>query len=139
LDETTLDNRILKEIQKNINKNFSNVIRSLLPAKAVDVFLEICNFSDDLKANQVTKEQRQSLIKLLKAFPLTFKKFRPIDEAIITSGGICVKEINPKTMESKIVNGLYFCGEIIDVDAFTGGFNLQIAFSTANSAIESIW
>lgn len=130
LDEQTLDKRLQREFAENSNKQLSNVMRKLLPEKMVDTMVKLSGINPETKVNEITREQRQELVKLLKCLKLTAKGFRPIDEAIITSGGVDVKEINPKTMESKLVNGLYFAGEIIDCDAYTGGFNLQIAFST---------
>ena len=113
-----------------MNKDFINSLNKLLPTKLIPVIVSLSGISAETKVNQITKQQRQDFVKLLKAFPLTVKSFRPIDEAIITSGGVAVNEISPKTMESKLVKGLYFAGEVLDVDAYTGGFNLQIAFST---------
>lgn len=133
-----LDKRLLREFTENSNKNFINVLDSLLPKKIVPIIANLSKIEFSRKANQITKAQREDLIKLLKDVKLTLKKFRPIDEAIITSGGISVKEINPRTMESKIINKLYFCGEILDVDAYTGGFNLQIAFSSGRAAGNSV-
>ena len=133
-----LDKRLLREFTENSNKNFINVLDSLLPKKIVPIIANLSKIEFSRKANQITKIQREDLIKLLKDVKLTLKKFRPIDEAIITSGGISVKEINPRTMESKIINKLYFCGEILDVDAYTGGFNLQIAFSSGRTAGNSV-
>lgn len=106
----------------------------MLPAKLVPVMVKLSGIPGETKINSVTREQRLSLGILLKNFPLTVKGFRPVEEAIITSGGVNVREINPKTMESKLVSGLFFAGEVLDVDGYTGGFNLQIAFSTAYSA-----
>ena len=100
----------------------------------INIIIEKSNINADKKINEITKEERKRLVKILKNFELTIKSFRPIDEAIITSGGIDIKEINPKTMESKKIKGLYFAGEVIDVDAYTGGFNLQIAYSTGYTA-----
>ena len=134
LDEKALDARILRDFSAAINKNFSNVIGALVPAKMIPVITRMSGISPDDKCNSITKEQRKALLSSLKNFELHTKGFRPIDEAIITSGGVSVKELSPKTMESKKVLGLYFAGEVIDVDAYTGGFNLQIAFSTAMSA-----
>ncbi|MBQ7653658.1 MAG: NAD(P)/FAD-dependent oxidoreductase [Clostridia bacterium] len=134
LDRETLDKRLLRELLDSSNKNFSNVLDTLLPKKLVPVFVERTGIAPDTKANQITKAQRLNTLELLKDFTLTVKGFRPIDEAVITSGGVSVREVDPKTMESKIVKGLYFCGEILDVDAYTGGYNLQIAFSTARAA-----
>jgi predicted Rossmann fold flavoprotein len=134
LDEKALDARILRDFSAAINKNFSNVIGSLVPAKMIPVITRMSGISPDEKCNSITKEKRKALVSALKNFELHTKGFRPIDEAIITSGGVSVKELSPKTMESKKIRGLYFAGEVIDVDAYTGGFNLQIAFSTAMAA-----
>ncbi len=134
LSEQQLDKRIQRDFAENQNRDFINAIRNLLPAKIIPVIVKISGIPADKKANSITKEERLKFAELLKNFPLTVQDFRPIDEAIITSGGISVKEINPKTMESRLISGLFFAGEIIDVDAYTGGFNLQIAFSTAYSA-----
>ena len=125
-----LDTRIQKDFSELKNKQFKNSLDKLLPKKLIPIIIEKSGIKENTKINEITKEQRQNLVKLLKNFSLTISSFRPIDEAIITSGGINIKEINPSTMESKIVSGLYFAGEIIDVDAYTGGFNLQIAYST---------
>ncbi|MBQ4119200.1 MAG: NAD(P)/FAD-dependent oxidoreductase [Clostridia bacterium] len=134
LSKEQLDNRILRDFSEEQNKNFANSLDRLLPKSLIPVIVKLSNIPSDLKVNQITKEQRLKLIDIIKALPLHITGFRPIDEAIITSGGISVKEIDPKTMESKLVSGLYFAGEIIDVDAYTGGFNLQIAFSTGFAA-----
>lgn len=134
LDMKQLDLRIQRDFSENQNRDFINAIRKLLPAKLIPVAVRLSGIPAEQKVNAITKEQRKAFAELIKAFPITIADFRPIDEAIITSGGISVKEINPKTMESKLVSGLYFAGEVIDVDAYTGGFNLQIAFSTAYSA-----
>lgn len=125
-----LDNRILRDFEEQKNKDFSNSLDKLLPKSLIPVIIRLSGIDGNLKVNQISREQRKALCLLLKAFPLHIEGFRPVEEAIITSGGISVKEINPTTMESKIVKGLFFAGEVIDVDAFTGGFNLQIAFST---------
>lgn len=130
LNEEKLDARLLRDFSESPNKDFANILHKLLPAKMIPVIIKLSEIDGDLKVNQITKKQRTDFVKLVKAFPVTIKCFRPIEEAIITSGGIAVNEISPKTMESKLVKGLYFAGEIIDVDAYTGGFNLQIAFST---------
>ena len=130
LDNSRLDARLLRDFSENINKSISNCMKALLPIKLIDIFLEICGIDKNKKVNLITKEERKVIIENLKSLKVTIEDFCPIEQAIITSGGISVKEINPSTMESKIVNGLYFCGEIIDCDAYTGGFNLQIAFST---------
>lgn len=129
-----LDARIQRDFAENLNRDFSNGIRKLLPAKLIPVAVRLSGIPAEQKVNSITKEQRHKFGELLKAFPVRISGFRPIDEAIITSGGISVKEINPKTMESKLVSGLFFAGEVIDIDAYTGGFNLQIAFSTAYTA-----
>ena len=105
-------------------------MNDLLPQKLIDPVVELSSIDGNKKVNEVTKQERLGLVKLLKNFAVTVKGFRPINEAIVTSGGISIKEINPKSMESKLVNGLFFAGEVIDVDAYTGGFNLQIAYST---------
>lgn len=137
LDFDTLDKRIQNDFQKNINRDFCNSLGELLPSKLIPIVIRLSGIDGRRKCNSVTREERHALVSLLKGLPLTATKFRPIDEAIITSGGVNVKEISPKTMESKLVPGLYFAGEIIDVDAYTGGFNLQIAFATAKLAAES--
>lgn len=129
-----LDMRIQRDFSENLNRDFINGIRKLLPAKLIPVIVRISGISPERKINSITKEERRKFGELIKAFPVKISGFRPIDEAIITSGGVSVKEINPKTMQSKLVEGLFFAGEVIDVDAYTGGFNLQIAFSTAYSA-----
>ncbi len=126
-----LDARIQRDFAENLNRDFANGIRKLLPAKLIPVAVKLSGIAPDRKINGITKEERHKLGALIKAFPVRISGFRPIDEAIITSGGVSVREINPKTMESKLVSGLFFAGEVIDVDAYTGGFNLQIAFSTA--------
>ena len=132
-----LDARILRDFSENANKNFINSLDALLPKKLVPVIVKLSGIPMSLKVNQVTKEQRNALVNLMKNLTLTVTRFRPIEEAIITSGGVNTKEINPSTMESKLCEGLYFAGEVIDVDAYTGGFNLQIAFSTGHLAGES--
>ena len=134
LSEEKLDNRILRDFQESKNKEFKNSLDKLLPKKLIDSVICESKINPEKRVNEITKQERKNLIKVLKSFKLTIKGFRPIDEAIITSGGIDVKDINPKTMESKIVKGLYFAGEIIDVDSYTGGFNLQIAYSTGHLA-----
>ena len=136
LDDETLDKRLLRDFSQLSNKNFSNSLEMLLPKKLIPVIINLCGISPDKKVNSITKEERMNLLQTIKKFPLTFKKLRPISEAIITSGGVQVKEINPSTMESKLCENLFFCGEVIDVDAYTGGFNLQIAFSTGYLAGE---
>lgn len=129
-----LDNRILRDFEKYKNKDFKNSLNDLLPQKMIDCVIELSKIDPNKKVNEITKEERKNLSSLLKNFEITIKGFRPIDEAIVTSGGVQTKEINPKTMESKIIKGLFFAGEIIDVDGYTGGFNLQIAYSTGFTA-----
>lgn len=129
-----LDARILRDFSENINRNFINALNSLLPKKLVPVIVKLSKIPLSTKVNQITKEQRQNLVQILKGMCITVTGFRPVAEAIITSGGVDVSQINPKTMESKLVDGLYFAGEVIDADAYTGGFNLQIAFSTGRLA-----
>ncbi|MBQ9517504.1 MAG: NAD(P)/FAD-dependent oxidoreductase [Eubacterium sp.] len=130
LDETQLDKRIQRDFAENNNKDFINSLAKLLPRKLIPVIVKLSGIEPSAKCNQITKEQRKALVNLLKNFTLNVTGFRPIEEAIVTSGGVNVKEIDPKTMRSKLVPNLYFAGEVIDVDAYTGGFNLQIAFST---------
>jgi len=134
LDEKTLDNRLLSDFGKYINKNMDNAMGDLLPSKMIVPFLNKCGIRKEQKPNSLTKEERRTILETFKSFKIDVHSFRPVDEAIITSGGVATKEINPSTMESKLVKGLYFAGEVIDVDAYTGGFNLQVAFSTANLA-----
>ena len=129
LNEKMLNDRLLREFS-SANKNISTVMRTLVPSTMIEIMLDRINVRTDKRCNEITKSERESLVKILKNLEFTVKALRPIEEAIVTSGGVSVKEINPKTMESKIIRGLYFAGEIIDVDAFTGGFNIQIAFST---------
>ena len=130
LDEKTLDARLLSDFKENANKDFINSLSALLPSKMIDAFIKASGIDGRKKVNSITKEERKIILNTLKDFRIPLSSLRPIEEAIITSGGINVKEINPKTMESKLIPGLYFAGEIIDVDAYTGGFNLQIAYST---------
>ncbi len=137
LTEEQLSKRILSDFSQAKNKDFCNSLSDLLPSKLIPVVVELSTINPRKKVNEVTKEERIKLVELLKKFKLTITDTRPIEEAIVTSGGVSVGEINPKTLESKIVKGLYFAGEVIDVDAYTGGFNLQIAFSTAKAAITS--
>ncbi len=125
-----LDARILRDFTENPNKNFINALNLLLPKKLVPVMVRLSGIAPGTKTNGITAKQRSDFAALLKAFRITVNGFRPVEEAIVTSGGVKVSEINPKTMESKLVKGLYFAGEVIDADAYTGGFNLQIAFST---------
>lgn len=130
LDEDTLDNRLLRDFQEYTNKQLKNALNDLLPQKLIPLVIQISEILPDKTVHQITREERRRLLMAVKAFPLEFKGFRPLEEAIVTSGGIKVSEINPSTMESKIVPGLFFAGEIMDIDALTGGFNLQIAYST---------
>lgn len=130
LDHKTLDNRVLRDFEKEKNKDFINSLDELLPKKLIPVIVRLSGIDPRTKVNSITRSERLALVDLLKCLKLTVKSKRPVDEAIITSGGVNVKEIDPATMESKLHSGLYFAGEIIDVDAYTGGFNLQIAFST---------
>ena len=132
------DARVQREFLAASNKNFINALDSLLPKKLVPVIVRLCGVKPSLKVNQVTREMRGRLVNLLKDLKVTVNGFRPIEEAIVTSGGVHVKEVDPKTMQSKLCEGLYFAGEVLDVDAYTGGFNLQIAFSTGHLAGESV-
>lgn len=129
-----LDARIQRDFAEEKNKEYKNSLNNLLPQKLINTIVELSQINPNKQVNEVTREERINLAKLLKNFTITISGFRPIEEGIVTSGGISIKEINPKTMESKIVEGLYFAGEIIDVDAYTGGFNLQIAYSTGYTA-----
>ena len=138
LSEEKLDERTLRDFAEFKNKQFKNSLDKLLPQKLIPVIIEKSGINPDKKVNEINKKERHRLVDLLKNFEVAIKGFRPIDEAIVTSGGINIKEINPKTMESKLVDGLYFAGEIIDVDAYTGGFNLQIAYSTGYTAGNNI-
>ena len=126
-----MDQRLLSDFSKYNNKDFINALDDLLPQKMIEPFVRICGVDGRKKVHSITREEREKIVKTMKDIAVPLKGFRPIDEAIITRGGVSVKEIDPKTMSSKIAEGLYFAGEIIDVDAYTGGFNLQIAFSTA--------
>ena len=129
-----LDARILRDFTEVKNKQFKNSLDKLLPKKMIDVVIDKSKIDSEKHVNEITREERMNLVKILKCFGVRIDGFRPVDEASVTAGVISVKEINPKTMESKIVSGLYFAGEIIDVDAYTGGFNLQIAYSTGFTA-----
>ena len=131
LDEGKLDSRILRDLEQYQNRSMENALTDLLPRSMIPVVLRRLNIAPEMQANSLTKQSRRSLVALLKAFPVAVTGKRPVSEAIITSGGVKVSEINPKTMESKLVSGLFFAGEIIDCDAYTGGFNLQIAWATA--------
>ncbi|MCQ2387846.1 MAG: NAD(P)/FAD-dependent oxidoreductase [Clostridia bacterium] len=130
LDEKTLDGRLVREFEENKSKEISNTMRALLPASLIAVVLSRAKINSRKKCCEITKEERTNLIKVLKCLEYKVKDLRPIEEAIITSGGVDVKDVNPKTMESKLVKGLFFAGEVLDIDCFTGGFNIQCAFST---------
>ena len=134
LDEATLDKRLLSDFEKYCNHDFCNALNDLLPHKMIAQVVELSGIDPHCKVNSITREQRHTLVRLLKHWPIPVAGLRPVTDAIITSGGVKVSEINPTTMESKIVKGLYFAGELIDVDAYTGGFNLQIAWSTDRAA-----
>ena len=134
LTEEQLNLRILRDFEKEKNKEFKNSLFELLPRKMIDYVILKSKINPNKKVNEITKQERLNLVKLIKQIEFSIKGTRPIEEVIITSGGINIKEINPSTMESKLVKGLYFAGEIIDVDAYTGGFNLQIAYSTGYTA-----
>ena len=134
LDEGKLDSRILRDLEQYQNRSMENALTDLLPRSMIPVVLRRLNIAPEMQANSLTKQSRRSLVALLKDFPVAVTGKRPVSEAIITSGGVKVSEINPKTMESKLVSGLFFAGEIIDCDAYTGGFNLQIAWATAYAA-----
>ena len=134
LSEEELDKRIRRDFEEFINKEFKNSLEKLLPKKMIESVINLSGINPIKKVNEITKEERKNLVNLIKNFEVSIDGFRPVEEAIVTAGGISVKEINPKTMESKLVKGLYFAGEVIDVDAYTGGFNLQIAYSTGYTA-----
>lgn len=134
-----LDGRVLREFEESMNKQFKNAIQKLFPSKLVPVILAVSDIDSEKKVNLITKEERQQFVTLIKNFTLTITGLRDFDEAIITKGGVDVKEINPSTMESKFVQGVYFAGEVLDLDALTGGFNLQIAWSTGHAAGSSIY
>lgn len=137
LSPEQLDTRLLRDFEQFKNKAFGNSLSLLLPRKMIPVVVKLSGIPAAQKVNQITREQRLKLISVIKAFPLRAKCFRPIEEAIVTAGGVNVAEVSPKTMESKLCKGLFFAGEVLDVDAYTGGFNLQIAFSTAFAAANS--
>ena len=134
LSNEELDARVRRDFEEFKNKEFKNSLEKLLPKKIINNVIELSEIDPYKKVNEVTKDERTRLVNLLKNFEITIDGFRPVEEAIVTAGGVSIKEINPKTMESKIIKGLYFAGEIIDVDAYTGGFNLQIAYSTGYTA-----
>ena len=138
LDKEQLDKRILKDFEETKNKQYKNSIQKLLPSKMIPIIIQLSGIDPEKQVNEITKEERMNLVNLLKALPMTIIGLRGWNEAIITKGGVAVKHVNPSTMESKLVNGLYFCGEVLDLDAMTGGFNLQIAWSTGYLAGNSI-
>ena len=134
LDEKTLDARILSDFSKYQNRDLINALDDLLPQKMIAPYIGMCGIDPRKKVNSITREERERMVRILKGIRIKLTGFRPIEEAIVTRGGVSVKEVDPKTMQSKLVEGLYFAGEVLDVDAYTGGFNLQIAFSTATVA-----
>lgn len=134
LDEKTLDRRLISELEKNRNRDLINASGGLLPQKLIKPFVDMTGIAPNKKANSITREERATILSLLKHMRIPVSGLRPVEEAVITSGGVSVKEIDPKTMASKLIPGLYFAGEVIDVDAYTGGYNLQIAWSTAHAA-----
>lgn len=138
LEPSKLDERILRDLELYQNRSMENALTDLLPRSMIPVILRRLDISADLQANSLTRQKRRALVELLKAFPVAIAGKRPVSEAIITSGGIKVSEVDPKTMESKLVPGLFFAGEILDCDAYTGGFNLQIAWATAYAAGNSV-
>lgn len=138
LDEKKLDARLLRDFEKYANRDFANSLCDLAGKTMIPVLVELSGIPPEEKVNSITREQRHALLKLFKEFPVSISGPRPIDEAIVTSGGVATREINPRTMESKLVSGLYFAGEVMDLDAYTGGFNLQIAWSTAYVAANSL-
>ncbi len=138
LDEKKLDTRILRDFTKYANREYKNALGDLLGRSMIPVVLRLSEIPEDKPVHEITKEERRRLVALLKAFPVSVSGFRPMDEAIVTAGGVSTKEVNPRTMESKLVQGLYFAGEVLDLDAYTGGFNLQIAWATGFVAGNSI-
>ncbi len=134
LDEEKLDKRIIRDLEEKRNKDFSNALDDLLPKRLIDVIIELSGIDPATKAHSITRKQRQDLVKLLKRLPLSVVGTHDIAEAVVTAGGVDVSEVDPRTMESKKIKGLFFAGEVLDVDAFTGGYNLQIAFSTGSAA-----
>ena len=138
LDEKKLDARLLRDFEKYANREFKNALGDLVGRSMIPVLVRLSEIPEDKPVREITREERQRLGRLIKAFPVAVSGFRPIDEAIVTAGGVSTKEVNPRTMESKLVSGLYFAGEVLDLDAYTGGFNLQIAWSTGRVAGESV-
>ena len=137
LDPEQLDKRILRDFEDNKNKQFKNALNGLFPVKLIPIMISLSGIHPDKKVNEITREERRSFAELIKNLPLTITGVRDYNEAIITRGGVSVKDINPSTMESKKVQGMYFAGEVLDLDALTGGFNLQIAWSTGYLAGEN--
>ena len=138
LDTEQLDKRVLREFEDAKNKQFKNSIHKLFPAKMIPVIIELSGIHPDKKVNEISKEERTALVHLIKNLPMTITGVRDFKEAIITKGGVSVKDVDPSTMESKKCRHLYFCGEVLDLDAMTGGYNLQIAWSTGHLAGESV-
>ena len=138
LDDEKLDMRLLRDFDQYKNKDIANCLKNLLPGAIIPEILKKCGILPAKKVNCITKSERASLLTTIKNFDILVSALRPYTESVITCGGVDVKQINPSTMESKLVKGLYFCGEVLDLDAFTGGFNLQIAFSTGFAAGSSI-
>ena len=134
LTREQLDKRVLREFDDNKNRQFKNAIASLFPSSLTPIMIHLSGIEPDIMVNEITKGMRDEFVSLIQALPLTITGVRGFNEAIVTKGGVNVKEINPSTMESKLIKGLYFAGEIIDCDAYTGGFNLQIAWSTGHLA-----
>ena len=138
LDEKKLDARILRDFEKYANRAFKNALYDLAGRAMIPVLIRLSGVPEDTKVHSVTREQRRALVDLLKHFPVSVAGTRPVEEAIVTAGGVALKEVNPRTMESKRVSGLHFAGEVLDLDAYTGGFNLQIAWSTGWTAGQSV-
>ena len=130
LTHDELDKRVQKDFKKYINKDFKNSLDELLPQKLIPIIISLSNIEENKKVNEITKEERKNLVNLMKGLKVSIKGLRPIEEAIVTSGGVDTLEIDPSTMKSKLIDNLSFAGEVIDVDAFTGGYNVQIALST---------
>ena len=138
LDEKKLDARVLRDFAKYANREYKNALGDLLGRSMIPVVLRLSAIPEDKPVREITREERRRLVGLLKAFPVSVTGFRPIDEAIVTAGGVSTREVNPRTMESRLIRGLYFAGEVLDLDAYTGGFNLQIAWSTGYVAGNSV-
>ena len=134
LDQAQLDKRLLADFQKYLNHDFRNALDDILPQKLIPVVIELSGIPPQEKVHDITRERRQALLAVLKAFPVTITKKRPVTDAIVTTGGVKVGEVDPKTMESKLLHGLYLAGELLDADAYPGGFNLQIAWATGRAA-----